>query len=109
MPVHSRNLSDRRADDDRYQELKARLIAEWRGVAPPEPGAPDITEERDRRARVVHVQVIWDDWADLDAQTRSEMIVDAFQAVRGEEAIVDLSLAMGLTRTEAERFRTGKA
>jgi hypothetical protein len=52
----------------------------------------------------VHVTVTWDAWADLDAQTRSEIIVDAFQEVKGEAAIVDLALAMGLTSAEADRL-----
>lgn len=103
MPVRTRNIADRHADDARYQALKARLIAEWRGEGGAEP-LPDILEEADARGRVVHLTVTWDEWADLDAQTRSEIIVDAFQAVRGEPAIVDLALAMGLTHAEANRL-----
>ena len=29
MPVTTRNLADRHADDQRYQDLKRRLVAEW--------------------------------------------------------------------------------
>lgn len=84
----------------------ARLIAEWReegGEAP----APDIEELTNAQGRTVQVTVSWDAWTDLDAQTRSEMIVDAFKAVRGTEAVVDLSLAMGLTPAEARHLRRG--
>ena len=102
MPVRTQNVSDRRAGDSRYQELKTRLVDEWSGRSGSEP-APDILEEQDR-GRVVHVTVTWDEWADVDAQTRSEIIVDAFQAVKGEQAIVDLALAMGLTSVEAARL-----
>jgi hypothetical protein len=54
----------------------------------------------------MHVVVTWDAWADVDAQTRSEIIVDAFQAVKGQEAIANLTLAMGLTSGEAGRLRS---
>jgi hypothetical protein len=103
MPVRTQNIFDRRANDDRYQKLRARLIDEWQG----RPGAqplPDILEEKDTGNRVVHVTVTWDEWSDLDAQTRSELIVDALQVVKGQAAIVDLSLAMGLTSAEAARL-----
>lgn len=103
MPVRSQSVLDRRADDEKYQKLRTRLIDEWSGRPGPAP-LPDILEEKDGRGRVVHVKVTWDEWADLDAQTRSELIVDAFQAVKGEPAIVDLTLAMGLTSGEAARL-----
>lgn len=103
MPVHQRSIYDKRAGDQRYQSLKQRLIAEWSEVEGSAP-APDIMEEKDAQGRVVHVIVTWDEWADLDAQARSELIVEAFQEVKGEEAIVNLILAMGLTTAEATRL-----
>ncbi|HEY5962327.1 MAG TPA: hypothetical protein VIV60_37480 [Polyangiaceae bacterium] len=103
MPVRTHSIFDRRANDDRYQKLKARLVDEWSGRPGEEP-LPDILEERDARSRVIHVTVTWDEWSDLDAQTRSELIVDALQAVKGEAAVVELTLAMGLTRAEAARL-----
>jgi hypothetical protein len=110
MPVHKRSIQDRRANDARYRTLKDRLIAEWqRDPQQPAPsGAPDIVEETDARDRVLHVVVTWDEWADLDAQTRSEIIVDAFQAVKEPAAIDDLALAMGLTSAEAGRLRVAR-
>jgi hypothetical protein len=108
MPVRTQSVFDRRADDERYQKLKARLIDEWSGRHPPGPDPlPDILEEKDRRGRIVHVKVTWDEWSDLDAQTRSELIVDAFLTLKGEQAITDLALAMGLTTAEAARLVAG--
>jgi hypothetical protein len=104
MPVRTQNLADRRADDTRFNDLLQRLIVEWNSPGSPVGTAPDILEEKDHRGRLVNVLVTWDDWADLDAQTRSEMIVDALQAVRGKEAVLELALAMGLTKAEATRF-----
>ena len=103
MPVTHRSIYDKRAGDQRYQSLKQRLVAEWSETGGSAP-APDIMEEEDAQGRVVHVIVTWDDWADLDAQTRSELIVEAFKEVKGEAAIIDLILAMGLTKAEAARL-----
>lgn len=103
MPVRTQNIRDRRANDDLYQKLKARLIDEWQGRSGVQP-VPDILEETDSQNRIVHVTVTWDAWSDLDAQTRSEMIVDALQAVKGEAAVVELTLAIGLTHAEATRL-----
>ena len=103
MPVRRRNLADRHADDARYNDLKQRLVAAWREQDNPAP-SPDILEETDGQQRVVHVFVTWDEWADLDAQTRSEMIVEALQEVKGEAAVLELTIAMGLTRAEAARL-----
>lgn len=106
MPVRVRNINDLRADDERYQNLRARLVAEWRGEGGEAPN-PDIDEIMNAQGRLTQVIVTWEAWADLDAQTRSEMIVDAFQVIKGAGAIVDLSLAMGLTPAEATRLRRG--
>ena len=107
MPVHRRSIQDKRADDTRYRELRDRLVAEWRGVANAPP-LPDIDEETDARDRVVNVVVTWDEWADLDAQTRSEIIVDAYQIVKPPEAIAELAMAMGVTLAEAGRLRAAR-
>jgi len=104
MPVHRHSVHDRRAGDQRYAELRRRLVAEWQSQPGGTPPLPDISEETDRQGRIAHVTVTWDAWDDLDAQTRSELIVDAFQLVHGEPAIVNLTLAMGLTTAERARL-----
>src|SRR3974390_1765941 len=103
MPVRTTSVQQKRADDPRYRELHDRLVAEWRGEAGALP-VPDIEEETDTRDHVLHVIVTWDEWADLGAQARSEVIVDAFQAVKGAQALANLALAMGVTRAEAGRL-----
>jgi hypothetical protein len=105
MPVRTTSIQQKRAADPRYRELRDRLVAEWRGEAGALP-VPHIEEETDTRDHVLHVVVTWDEWADLDAQMRSEIIVDTFRTVKGQEASVDLALAMGLTSAEAGRIRS---
>ncbi len=104
MPVRKQSVASRRHGDIRFSDLKRRLIAEWREEAAQAGAAPEIVEETNAAQKLVHVYVIWDDWADIDAQTRSEMIVDALQEVRGTAAVLDLSIAMGLTPAEAKRI-----
>ena len=106
MPVRKTNLQAMYADDPKYKELLQHLTTEWREEKWNGTGtAPEIEEQTDKKGRVLRLIVVWNDWADLEAQKRSEMIVDAFKAVRGEGAIADLSIAMGLTTAEAERLR----
>jgi hypothetical protein len=102
MPVHKQRIEDRRRVDARFSELKRRLIAEWKGL-PGEGIAPDIIEERNAKEQVTNVYVIWDDWADLDAHSRAEMVFDAFENHYGQKPAMDLAIAMGLTKAEAKR------
>ena len=52
----------------------------------------------------VHLLVVWDDWRSLSQQERSLIIMDAYRAAEGAEAANLVSVAMGLTSTEAERL-----
>jgi hypothetical protein len=105
MPVTKRKSFDRRANDNTYQELKKALIAEWRDQPSPyQYPKPEIIEEEDQSGRIESVYVVWDALAKLDDQTRSELIVEAFREVKGEDKIGDLMLAMGLTSNERARF-----
>lgn len=106
MPVHRRSIQDRRAGDHRYRDLLQRLVDEWQGKVTAAP-VPDITEETDAQGRLLNVVVSWDAWEDLDAQTRSELIVDALMAAKGEEAVSDLALAMGITSGEGLSLARG--
>src|SRR5579884_2324228 len=85
------------------QELLRRLVGEWEH---PDPTAtqPVIVEERDGPGQPVHVYVIWDDWADLPAAERSEIVLDAFSQRYGRDASLDVTVAMGLTPAEADRL-----
>jgi hypothetical protein len=48
--------------------------------------------------------VIWDDWGDLSLQERSEIIMNAYIRAKGQQAGLRISVAMGLTSTEAKRM-----
>lgn len=84
------------------QELKSRLIDEWREKGTQEP-RPVIVHEEDEQGQVVHVYVVWDDWNGLDQEARSETITEAYWEVFGEKGLA-LVVAMGLTPAEAKRM-----
>lgn len=52
----------------------------------------------------IHLLVVWDDWRSLSQQERSVLIVDAYRTAEGEGAASLVSVAMGLTLSEAERL-----
>jgi hypothetical protein len=65
--------------------------------------------ERDRAKNIAHVYVVWNQWADLDRSTRSELILDAAEEVLGLQKSLKIIVAMGLTKTEAKAMRLGAA
>ena len=83
-------------------DLEDRLAKELRH--PTEQGQPLIVEEPPEPAPVSRLVVIWDDWAELSQQDRSETILRAAEQVRGQEATLRITVAMGLTSPEAERM-----
>jgi hypothetical protein len=100
MPVKSYNPS-RPAD---MQVLVDRLAAEWES---PDPAAaePVILQEPNHKGDVVRVYVVWSDWAHLDRERRGEVIMDAAERVKPMPDVLKITIAMGLTPDEADRFK----
>ena len=64
---------------------------------------PDIyLDQPEGQFQPIHVYVAWDQWHELDSQTRSEIIMQAYQQVNAAEA-VRVTLALGLTKAEAAK------
>ena len=84
------------------EDLKQRLVEEWRD---PHPGdvEPLIIEES-TDGHPIHVYVIWDDWGDMSLQERADLLMEAFQEVKGLDEVLNVSIAMGITRAEARRM-----
>ena len=92
-PVHSKD----------YGRLVSRLSDEW---STPDDTAsePVIIEESNSRQDVTRVFVVWSDWADLDRVKRGEIIMDAAEKVKPVPDVLKITIAMGLTPDEADRF-----
>jgi hypothetical protein len=99
MPVH-RYVAKRTPDQSK---LLSRLAAEWRSTNS-KAKEPVILEEPNRRGEIEHVYVIWNDWAHLDRTTRGEIIMDAAEKVKPQADVARITIAMGLTPDEADRF-----
>ncbi len=101
-----------RKDAEKIEALTQRLRDEWSPVGPPHDlfgDRPVIRSEKlpakfDAMRSPLHLYVIWNEWADLPQQTRSEIIMDAYEATQETPNIVRVTLAMGLTQDEAQKM-----
>ena len=86
-----------------HDALVQELLDEWNN-----PNAsraePVILEEPAPGAKIAHVYVIWSKWEQLDRLERSEIIMEAAQRRFPPHELANISIAMGLTSQEAQRF-----
>jgi hypothetical protein len=100
MPIRQRKLA---SPHPKAPDLRLRLAEEWRH---PNDTAlePVIIEEAGIANRPTHLYVIWEEWGELNQQERSEIIMDAYEEVRGRDKALEVTVAMGLTPQEARRM-----
>jgi hypothetical protein len=99
MPVHKIS----RAENGQVADLKKQLVAEWK-AAKSKAKEPVILVDEGRADEPVHVYVIWSKWMGMDQETRSQVILDAYREVTGDDAVLLVTVAMGLTRGEADNM-----
>jgi hypothetical protein len=99
MPV--RQYTPMRTPD--HARLVDLLADEWRT---PNSAAqePVILEEPNSKGEIVHVYVVWSDWARLGRDVRGEIIMDAAERVKPLPEVLGITIAMGLTPGEADQF-----
>lgn len=103
MPIRHRKMSARHP---KAEKLRNRLLQEWRD--PDDSLAePVIIEEGGTQNRPTHLFVVWSEWAGLNQQERSEIIMEAFEELRGAAQGLHVTVAMGLTQEEANRMNIG--
>jgi hypothetical protein len=85
------------------QLLVDTLAQEFRAPSP-EDRQPYFQIQQQPPLSRVHVTVIWDRWKNLSHQERAEIILDAYEAWRGQGSAEAISVAMGLTTAEADRL-----
>ncbi len=66
--------------------------------------APYIIEEPVPYSNHLRVTVIWDVWNEASIEDRGRVILRAYQEARGLEDMLAITIAMGLTRQEADRL-----
>lgn len=100
MPVVRRSPSNRHPEHDALvQELVRHLRDE-----PDLPTLPRIVEETVPLSPTLRVYVLWDRWESVRDIERSEIILQAYDQARGREAMLQVSVASGLTPSEAARL-----
>jgi hypothetical protein len=84
-------------------DLRNRLADVWR-KSQSAATQPVILEEKGGANQPLHVYVIWDDWGSLGMIERSEIIMDAYEERYGVGSAVNVTVAMGLTSSEAQQL-----
>lgn len=92
-----------------YSELVNDLAKEITDGKPPSslasfPEAPLIVIESVRTTNREHITVIWDRFGEIEHSDRGRIILDAYEKAKGAAAALNVSIAMGLTRKEADRL-----
>ncbi len=82
-------------------ELRAELKAELDN--PKQAGEPEIVIERPTPS-TTHLFVTWSKWGGLEQMVRSRIIFDAYAEAKGQEEALKVTVAMGLTLTEAAQL-----
>jgi hypothetical protein len=105
MPLHKLSRTIRRE----FLDVRRALETEWRTPTPSgDAGAGDpVIYECDPgpNGGAVEIYIVWDRWEHIPHNDRSEVILDAFEAVRGDADVHRVGVALGLTPSEAEQMR----
>jgi hypothetical protein len=88
----------------RTGELEQRLAREFAAPSDDPHAQPIIIAEPPGEGPITRLFVIWDEWALLSQQDRSEIIMDAYVHAKGQAEALRISVAMGLTAAEAARM-----
>ena len=64
---------------------------------------PRILEDPQEGGRFFAVTALWEKWKELPLHERSQLILDAYKAVKGEQEMLKISRALGLTQEEAQK------
>jgi hypothetical protein len=86
------------------EALKMELLQEWNNPTDDD-SKPIILEEGIPSGSVIRIYVIWDKWDGIDRTLRGEVIMDAMEERYVHEYVHRTTLALGLTKDEADRLR----
>lgn len=97
MPIERRSESI----PEPHPELVDALSKELKH--PTEKGPLGI-EEKARGLNRMYVTVVWSLWKDVHPEDRTAVILDAYQAARGDLEMLKISFALGATPAEAKKM-----
>ena len=106
MPVREYASPKRAPEAD---SLLRDLLDEWRSPSEGDDnGEPLILIDRQRPLDAIHLFVVWDRWGGVEQIERSEIITEACARQLDENEVLEVTVAMGLTREEADRMGIGR-
>jgi len=97
MPVVRRNPTHRHPNHDALVHEIVRHLKD----EPDLPELPRIVEETVTLSPALRVYVLWDQWDSVRDVERSEIILQAYDQARGRAAMLQISVASGVTPAEA--------
>lgn len=103
MPLH--RLS--RITRPQLLDVRRALEKEWRNPTPTDDAQPSdpVIYESDSPDGPVELHVVWDRWEGIPHHERSEIILDAYESVRGEDNLMRMAGVWGFTPREAEQMQ----
>lgn len=84
--------------------LQDELVKEWQYPRKGKTAEPVIFEADPGGNEAIHLYVVWSKWQDVSATERSDVILDAFEVVRGKDVVVRVAVATGFTPDEARSY-----
>jgi hypothetical protein len=96
MPVIRKPFPE---DPHQHRQLVIKLADELTSETPT---GPRILEE-EQRGGFWHITVIWDEWADIAAEDRGRIIMEAYK-LRRTDLLSKISVALGVTPAEAKKL-----
>jgi hypothetical protein len=69
------------------------------------PDVPTIYEQAQSYGDNLHVTVVWDKWAGIPPEERGAIILDAYAEAGLDEEMRRITLALGVTKEEAEKLQ----
>ncbi len=100
MPLHKTS----RTLQPTLLTLLKELVGEWKNPRTGKTAEPDIFEADPGGKEPIRLYVVWSKWKDIAATDRSDVILDAFEAVRGKDMVIRVAVATGFTPDEARSF-----
>ncbi len=97
MPLHKTSRIIKPA----HLALQRELVEEWQNPSNDRTAEPVIYEADPGSNEPIELYVVWSKWHGVSAANRSEVILDAFEAVRGRNQVRRVAIATGWTPEEA--------
>src|SRR5687767_2855226 len=99
---------ERRTTDltEGYRELADEIerVLREQNPSPQTSDEPCVIWEENRYLNRINVTVVWDRWEGVDPEARGRIIIDAVEKAKGQPTSSRVTLALGVTKEQAQRM-----